>query len=99
MVVNFGGILPTMSPKLWKNVAQHKIHVFIWLLFNKKLFIKENLAIWREVTDQTCLLRYEPESIHLFFDCIIAKQPSSEFADTLDCNLWCEPESIHLFFD
>jgi hypothetical protein len=49
--------------------------MFLWLLVNKRVLARDNLAKRRKVEDESCLFCNEKEtSQHLFFDCAVAKR-------------------------
>lgn len=73
-VVNFRGIVLIFVSLVWKLKIPPRVQFFLWLLSKNKLLTRDNLAKRRGVSDPTCLLCVESESInHLFFECCIAK--------------------------
>ena len=72
-IINHRGVVPVFVQAVWKNIPP-RVQFFLWLLSNNRVLIRDNLAKRREVTDPTCLLCDEKESIsHLFFHCCVAK--------------------------
>lgn len=68
VVVNFRGITPIFISSIWKLHIPPRVQFFLWLLSKNKVLIE---IIWpnkrREVSDPTCLMCAEKESInHLF---------------------------------
>jgi hypothetical protein len=74
-VVNDGGVVPVHTPAVWKLRVPPRIHVFLWLFPNNKLFTRDNLSKRREVSDKTCLFCSEHETAHhlFFFDYVVAR--------------------------
>ena len=72
-VVNFRGVLPKNTPAVWNIKIPARIHIFLWLLVNNKLFTRDNLRKSQEVSDPTCVFCSEHEScFHLFSACVVA---------------------------
>ena len=67
-VVNFRGITPVFVSSIWKLHIPPRVQFFLWLLSKNKLLTRDNLAKRKSISDATCLLCAENESItHLFF--------------------------------
>jgi hypothetical protein len=47
---------------MWKIHVPPRIHVFLWLLANNKILIRDNLAKRKEIDDKLCLFCSENES-------------------------------------
>lgn len=98
-VVNFRGITPVYVSSIWKLNIPPRVQFFLWLLSKNKLLTRDNLAKRREVSNATCLLCAENESIcHLFFDCCIAKIVWGHIACFLDLSLGESFESVAKFW-
>ena len=66
--VNFRGITPVFVSSIWKLHIPPRVQFFLWLLSKNKLLTRDNLAKRKSISDATCLLCAENESItHLFF--------------------------------
>jgi hypothetical protein len=73
-VVNFREITLVFVSSVWKLLSPPRVQFFLWLLSKNKLLTRDNLAKRKNISDPTCLLRSENESIiHLFFGCCISK--------------------------
>ena len=60
---------------VWSIKVPPRVHMFLWLLVNKRVLAGDNLAKRRKVEDESCLFCNEKEtSQHLFFDCAVAKR-------------------------
>ena len=60
---------------VWSIKVPPRVHMFLWLLVNKRVLAGDNLAKRRKVKDESCLFCNEREpSQHLFFDCVVAKR-------------------------
>ena len=60
---------------IWKAKMPYKIKIFMWLVENNDILIKDNLLRRHWVGDPTCSFCHDTESIeHLFFQCPIAKK-------------------------
>jgi hypothetical protein len=71
------------------------VQFFLWLVSNNKVLTRDNLAKRREVSDTTCLMCNELESVtHLFFDCCVANLVWSTISDLLGLNLGENFESV-----
>jgi len=67
-VVNFRGITPVFVSSIWKLHIPPRVQFFLWLLSKNNLLTRDNLAKRKSISDATCLLCAENESItHLFF--------------------------------
>jgi hypothetical protein len=52
-----------------------RVQFFLWLLSNNKNLTRDNLAKRQQVDDKTCPFCGELESsLHLFFECVVARQ-------------------------
>ena len=81
-VINFRGVQPVFIPSVWKLKTPPKIHVFLWVLANKKLMTRDNLRKRHIIKPLECVFCLEHESCsHLFFDCIVAKHLWAPVAD------------------
>jgi len=66
--VNFRGITPVFVSSIWKLHIPPRVQFFLWLLSKNNLLTRDNLAKRKSISDATCLLCAENESItHLFF--------------------------------
>jgi hypothetical protein len=73
-VVNDRGIKQIYTPVMWKIVVPSRLHIFLWLLANNKILIRDNLAKRRHVDDDSCLFCTDLEcTSHLMFECCVAK--------------------------
>jgi hypothetical protein len=73
-IVNNGGIIPVHTLAIWKLNVPPRIHVFLWLLANKKTLTRDNLHKRMHVEDRTCVFCAKPVlTNHLFFECIVVK--------------------------
>jgi hypothetical protein len=69
-VVNFRGITLVFVSSVWKLLSPSRVQFFLWLLSKNKLLTRDNLAKRKNISDPTCVLCSENESIiHLFFGC------------------------------
>jgi hypothetical protein len=74
VVVNDWGVRQIYTPVMWKIPIPPRLHIFLWLLANNKIFTRDNLAKRRNVKDGSCLFHNEKESVcHLFFYCCVAR--------------------------
>lgn len=86
-VITFRGVTPVYISSVWKLVIPPRVQFFLWLLSNSRLLTRDNLAKRREISDSTCLLCLERESIiHLFFGCCVARLIWKLISDLLDIN-------------
>jgi hypothetical protein len=68
---------------------------FVWLVSNNRVLTRDNLAKRREVSDPTCLMCNEMESVtHLFFECCVAKIAWSIVSGLLGVSLRENFESV-----
>jgi hypothetical protein len=68
---------------------------FLWLVSNNRVLTRDNLAKRREVSDPTCLMCNEMESVtHLFFECCVAKIAWSTVSGLLGVSLGENFESV-----
>lgn len=73
-MVNFRGITPVFVSSVWKLLSPPRVQFFLWLLSKNDLLTHDNLAKRKNISDPTCLLCFENESIiHLFFGCCVSK--------------------------
>jgi len=98
-VVSFRGVAPIYVSSVWKLSIPPRVQLFLWLVSNNRVLTRDNLAKRREVSDPTCLLCNEMESVtHLFFECCVAKLVWSSISDLLGVNLGESFESVaHLW--
>jgi hypothetical protein len=62
------------------------VHVFVWLLCQNRILTRDNLAKRRLVHDLSCLFCDDPKSsIHLFLDCVVAKQIWKTIRENFPC--------------
>lgn len=70
--INNRGVTPVYSPSVWNIFVRPRVHMFLWLLANNKLLTRDNLSKRQDITDKSCLLCSEVESVHhMSFDCHI----------------------------
>jgi hypothetical protein len=94
-VVNNGGITPVHTPAIWKLSIPPRIHVFLWLLADKKTLTRDNLHKRRHDDDRSCLFCSEPESVdHLFFKCFVVQQIWEALSTIFKVQLGSDFESI-----
>lgn len=62
-VINFRGITPVFVSAIWKLNIPPRVQFFLWLLSKNKLLTRDNLAKRRELSDATCLMCADNESI------------------------------------
>lgn len=73
---------------VWNLNIPPRIHVFLWLMSNNKILVRNNLAKRQHVNDKTCLLCGEDETVaHLFFECVVAQRVWSEVSDFLGLDI------------
>jgi hypothetical protein len=73
-IMNNRGVRQIYTPVVWKILVPPRLHIFLWLMANKKVLIRDNLAKRKHLDDKTCLFCEEAESVtHIFFDCIVAQ--------------------------
>ena len=98
-VISFRGVAPIYVSSVWKLRIPPRVQFFLWLVSNNRVLTRDNLAKRREVSDPTCLLCNEMESVtHLFFECCVAKLVWSSISDLLGVNLGESFESVaHLW--
>ena len=59
---------------VWKAKISYKIKIFMWLVENNAILIKDNMLKRHWVGSPTCHFYFENETIeHLFFQCPVAK--------------------------
>ena len=98
-VVNFRGITPVFVNLVWKLPVPPRVQFFLWLLSSNKLLTRDNLAKRREISDPTCLLCSEKESIlHLFFDCCVASLIWEFISEVVGVELGQNFESVARFW-
>jgi hypothetical protein len=69
--------------------------VFLWLLANNKILMRDNLAKRREVDDKSCLFCSETETAgHLLFECCVARNLWEVVAEIVDRPLVTDFESM-----
>jgi hypothetical protein len=79
---------------MWKIHVPSRLHVFLWPFANNEVLTRDNLAKRRHVDDMPCLFCSEPETIHLFFDCCVAKVFWQEISEVIDLNVGGDFESV-----
>ena len=98
-VVNFRGITPVFVSSIWKLHIPPRVQFFLWLLSKNKLLTRDNLAKRKSISDATCLLCAENESItHLFFDCCVAKWIWNCISEILGIRIVQDFESVARFW-
>jgi hypothetical protein len=74
-IINFRGVIPVHSPSVWALKIPPRVQFFLWLLSNNKNLTRDNLSKRQQVDDKTRLFCGELESsLHLFFECVVARQ-------------------------
>lgn len=94
-VINSRGVFPVYIHAIWKIVIPPRVQFFLWLLSQNKLLTRDNLAKRRDVSDLTCLLCSENESItHLFFECCVATNVWKLISEMLEIEVGTDYESV-----
>ena len=77
---------------IWKSKIPYKIKIFLWLLKNNAILIKDNLLKRKWLGDPHCYFCHEVENIgHLFFRCPIAK---TIWGIVEWKRIWCKPQLL-----
>jgi hypothetical protein len=58
---------------LWKIKIPLKIKVFLWLLYREAILTKNNVVKRNRHGNEMCSFCNNHETIHLFFECVLAK--------------------------
>jgi hypothetical protein len=94
-IVSDRGVKQVFTHAMWKIKIPSKVHIFLWLLTNNKVLIRDNLAKRRQVDDLSCLFCSETESIsHLFFECCVAKVFWQTISEITNVKLGSDFESV-----
>lgn len=62
-VVNFRGITLVFVSSVWKLLIPPRVQFFLWLLSKNKLLTHDNVAKRKNISEPTCILCSENESI------------------------------------
>lgn len=74
-VINCRGVIPVHEPAVWKLFIPPRVQFFLWLVTKNKVLTRDNVNKRVKLDNLECLFCAEEEStIHLFFDCCVAKQ-------------------------
>jgi hypothetical protein len=70
------------------------VFFFLWLVSKNKVLIHDNLEKRRVVEDTSCLFYSEKESVHLLFECVVAKSAWEVVNEATGCRVGADYESI-----
>ena len=94
-MLSFSGVSPVLILAVWKLNIPPRVHILLWLLYNNKLLIRDNLQKKRRDVADRCLFYYEEESVnHLFFDCCVAKLTWELISEIVGMKVGTDFESI-----
>jgi hypothetical protein len=94
-VISFRGVAPVYVSSVWNLSVPPMVQFFLWLVSKNRVLTRDNLAKRQEVSDPTCLLCNELESVtHLFFECCVARLIWRLISGLLGVNLGDSFESV-----
>lgn len=94
-VINNRGVKPVHLPAIWNLKIPPRTHFFLWLLTKNKVLTRDNVAKRKSVEDDKCMFCNKKETVvHLFFECVVAKQLWANISEAIDIDCGRNFESI-----
>jgi hypothetical protein len=94
-IINYRGITPVYIPSVWSLYVPPRIHFFLWLFSQNQILTRDNLGKRKHLENKKCMFCDEDESVmHLFFNCMVARQMWVYISLVLDVHCGNDFESI-----